>query len=270
MCALSPPVFANLGWPSEQYHHQLQQQEDYYYYSHRETADHDRQYLVTQPQIQLAHCASFSANAGDDAVAKKLYHNASERDRRKKINGLYSALRSILPDADQTKRLSIPATISLVVKYLPELQQQMKRLEEKKEELLSKISTQHDDLINIIHQRKQKQVVVGSNLFSVSVSRLTEREILIHISTYKTNYCPLLLSEILLHLQEDHSLLLLLSASSFESSGKRVFYSLHLQVERAYELADCEVINEKLKSLYEKREEGTLFPSNLNLDVKIN
>ncbi|KAJ4723541.1 Transcription factor ORG2-like [Melia azedarach] len=266
MCALSPPVFANLGWPSEQYHHQLQQQEDYYYYSHRETADHDRQYLITQSEKQLDHCASFSANTGDGSVAKKLYHNASERDRRKKMNGLYSALRSMLPEADQTKKLSIPATVSRMVKYLPELQQQVKRLKEKKEELLTKIPTQHDDFINI-HQRKQKQVVVGSNLFSVSASKLTEKEILIHISTYKTNYCPLLLSEILLHLQENHSLLLL-SASSFESSGGRVFYSLLLQVERACGL-DCEIISEKLKSLYEKREEE-LFPSNFNLDVKIN
>lgn len=34
-------------------------------------------------------------------MAKRLYHNASERDRRKKINTLYSTLRSLLPKADQ-------------------------------------------------------------------------------------------------------------------------------------------------------------------------
>ncbi|KAJ4723539.1 Transcription factor ORG2-like [Melia azedarach] len=273
MCALTRPIFVNFGWPSKEYpityhHHQLQEEEEDYY-SCREPIDQDQQYLISQPEIQLDRSASFSANIGYDAVAKKLYHNATERDRRKKMNDLYSALRSLLPDADQTKKLSIPATVSRVVKYLPELQQQVKRLEEKKKELLSKISTQHDDLINIVHQQKQKQVVVGSNLFSVSASKLTEREILIHISTYNTNNCPLL-SEILLHLQDQDPSLLLLSASSFESvSGGRVFYSLHLQVERAYGL-DCEAISEKLKSLYEKREEGTLFSSNFNLDVKIN
>ncbi|KAJ4723542.1 Transcription factor ORG2 [Melia azedarach] len=270
MCTLTPPAFANLGWPSEQYpvtNHRHQQQQEDYYDSYRETnTDRDHQYLTTQPQIQLDRSASFCANTGDAAVAKKLYHNASERDRRKKMNGLYSALRSLLPDANQTKKLSIPATVSRVVKYIPELQQQVKRLDEKKEELLTKISTQHDDLINI-HQRKQKQVVDGSNLFSVSASTLTEREILIHISTYNTNNCPLL-SEVLLHLQDQDPSLLLLSASSFESSGGRVFYSLHLQVERAYGL-DCDVITIKLKSLYEKREEE-LFSSNSNFDLKIN
>ena len=35
-------------------------------------------------------------------VAKKLNHNASERDRRKKINNLYSTLRDLLPATDYT------------------------------------------------------------------------------------------------------------------------------------------------------------------------
>ncbi|OMO81682.1 hypothetical protein CCACVL1_12298, partial [Corchorus capsularis] len=35
-------------------------------------------------------------------MVKKLNHNASERDRRKKINNLYSSLRSLLPAAAQT------------------------------------------------------------------------------------------------------------------------------------------------------------------------
>lgn len=37
----------------------------------------------------------------DPTVMKKLTHNAKERDRRKKINGLDSSLRSLLPAADQ-------------------------------------------------------------------------------------------------------------------------------------------------------------------------
>lgn len=38
---------------------------------------------------------------GDPKIIKKLSHNASERDRRKKINCLYSSLRSLLPASDQ-------------------------------------------------------------------------------------------------------------------------------------------------------------------------
>uniref|UniRef100_M1CXD3 BHLH domain-containing protein n=1 Tax=Solanum tuberosum TaxID=4113 RepID=M1CXD3_SOLTU len=45
-------------------------------------------------------------NGGDhhqsDQTVKKLNHNASERDRRKNINGLYSSLRSLLPPSDHT------------------------------------------------------------------------------------------------------------------------------------------------------------------------
>lgn len=45
-------------------------------------------------------------NGGDhhqpDQTVKKLNHNASERDRRKKINSLYSSLRSLLPPSDHT------------------------------------------------------------------------------------------------------------------------------------------------------------------------
>jgi len=33
-------------------------------------------------------------------MVKKLNHNASERDRRKKINSLYSSLRSLFPASD--------------------------------------------------------------------------------------------------------------------------------------------------------------------------
>lgn len=44
----------------------------------------------------------FAAKNGEVTMVKKLNHNASERDRRKKINSLYSTLRSLLPSADQT------------------------------------------------------------------------------------------------------------------------------------------------------------------------
>lgn len=42
---------------------------------------------------------------GEEKAVKKLNHNASERDRRKRINDLYSSLRSLLPQSDQTVRI---------------------------------------------------------------------------------------------------------------------------------------------------------------------
>ncbi|KAK1574792.1 hypothetical protein Q3G72_000017 [Acer saccharum] len=206
---------------------------------------------TNKPQVQLDRSASFNTHSsGDPTTVKKFYHNASERDRRKKINTLYSSLRSLLPANDQTKKLSIPGTISHVLKYIPELQQQVESLIQKKEEVLSRISSSRQEGEDvIIHQEKQRKSLVGSSLFSISARRLSDSEVVIQISAYKLRQNPL--SEILFNLEEDG--LLLINASSFETSAGRVFYNLHLQVERTY-LLECEVLSEKLLSSYEKND----------------
>jgi hypothetical protein len=117
------------------------------------------------------------------------------------------------------KTLSIPATVSGVVKYIPELQQQVEGLIQKKEELLSRISRQEAQT----HQENSRQLPARSSSSAVSASWLNDREVMIQISTYTSP-----LSEILLTLEEDG--FLLLNASSFESFGEKVFYNLHLQV----------------------------------------
>ncbi|WMV52727.1 hypothetical protein MTR67_046112 [Solanum verrucosum] len=57
-------------------------------------------------------------NGGDhhqsDQTVKKLNHNASERDRRKNINGLYSSLRSLLPPSDHTVEGSMVADVDML------------------------------------------------------------------------------------------------------------------------------------------------------------
>ena len=63
-------------------------------------ADHEVDFDISPP-ISLA-------GSGDLTVVKKLNHNASERDRRKKINSLYSSLRSMLPLADQSVLFFLP------------------------------------------------------------------------------------------------------------------------------------------------------------------
>jgi 5,10-methylenetetrahydrofolate reductase len=121
------------------------------------------------------------------------------------------------------KKLSIPYTVSRVLVYIPKLQQQVERLIQRKEELLSKLSRQADDLT---HQENQRKGTMYSSLSSVSASQLSDKEVVVHISTYKNHKSPL--SEILLTLEEDG--LVLKNSSSFESFGDRVFYNLHLQV----------------------------------------
>lgn len=122
------------------------------------------------------------------------------------------------------KKLSFPATVSRVVKFIPELRQQVEGLIQKKEELLSSISRLEEQ----IHlQEYQRHMSSRSSLSAVSTNWLNDSEVTIQISTYKVQKSPL--AEILLSLEEDG--FLLLNASSFESFGSgRVFYNLHLQV----------------------------------------
>lgn len=56
----------------------------------------------SMPQIALSESTNFGSPGDDATVVKKLNHNASERDRRKRINSLYSSLFSLLPASDQT------------------------------------------------------------------------------------------------------------------------------------------------------------------------
>ncbi|PQP95658.1 hypothetical protein Pyn_22371 [Prunus yedoensis var. nudiflora] len=168
------------------------------------------------------------SSGGDLTVVKKLNHNASVRDRRKKINTLYSTLRSLLPASDQMKKLSNPAAISRAVKCIPELQQQVKGLIQKKEELLSRLrrlQRQGDPMYN---EKKSRSTALSSlSASAIAVSWLNDREVVLQISSYVVQKSPL--SQIVVDLEDDG--LLLLNASSFESFEGRLFYSLHLQVQ---------------------------------------
>ncbi|KAL6211424.1 hypothetical protein ACLB2K_016650 [Fragaria x ananassa] len=241
MLALSPPLFSTIGWPLED--HSISQDHNNYY-----SAESSLLHFPTtlQPQFdQLDHSTPSTAVSGESNISsmvKKLNHNASERDRRKKINNLYSSLRSLVP-ADHAKRLSIPATVSRVLKYIPELQQQVEGLIQKRDELLSKMSKQENV---ILQEEKQLQSTArrsGSSLSAVSTSRLSDTEVAIQISTVKSTHN--IISRILQSLEEDG--LEILNASTFESSGGRVFYNLQLQVDMFYRL-ECENLSQKLMS----------------------
>lgn len=48
----------------------------------------------------------------DPKMVKKLNHNASERNRRQKMNDLYSSLGSLLPEADRTVTIRSFSSVS--------------------------------------------------------------------------------------------------------------------------------------------------------------
>lgn len=248
MLALSPPLFSTNGWC-------LRNDQNGDPPETLESVIDFSTYHQTQVELDTARPPT-AVIGGDSKVSyKKLFHNASERDRRKKINDLYSTLRSLIPGADEMKKLSIPATVSLVVKYIPELKEQVMGLIQKKEELLSRNNiSNHDQEMN----KQPIKSVSWSSLSSVSASRLDDRELVIQISTYNTAHKNAL-SEILVNLEEDG--FVLINASSFESFEGRLFYNLHLhQVVERTERLECESLSEKLISLYDKREAQALLP----------
>ncbi|XVE60008.1 hypothetical protein DITRI_Ditri05aG0092100 [Diplodiscus trichospermus] len=189
--------------------------------------------------------ASFTQTSFDTFTVKKLNHNASERERRKRVNSLYSSLRSLLPVADQMKKLSFPATVSQALKYIPELQQQVERLVQKREKLLSRIS-QEDGLKGSQEQQKISRSGRSLSTAAVSISRPSDSEIAIHISILQKVHKTHQLSEILDFLEQEG--FLLQNATSFESFGGMILYNIHLQVETTCKL-ESDALSEKLLAL---------------------
>ncbi|CAH8363369.1 unnamed protein product [Eruca vesicaria subsp. sativa] len=220
MCALVPPSFPNFVWP-------LTGEYESYYGAGDNLINgtifdfpEPETFGVVHQQNNLGVSVSSEGTGIDNnpVVTKKLNHNASERDRRKKINSLFSSLRSCLPASDHSKKLSIPKTVSRSLKYIPELREEVKKLMQKKEELLVRVSGQRDI--------EQQPKVVARYVSTVSATRLGDHEMMVQISSSKSHNFSI--SNVLSGLEEDG--FVLLDVSSPRSHGERVFYTLHLQV----------------------------------------
>ncbi|KAF2567929.1 hypothetical protein F2Q68_00023771, partial [Brassica cretica] len=138
MCALVPPLFPHFDWPCG---------DQSFYYVNDDLTNTFLDFPL--PDLEVAHRNVSSERHGilevkNQVVMKKLNHNASERERRKKINTMFSSLRSCLPASDQSKKLSVSATVSHALNYIPELQEQVKQLIKKKDDLSFQISGQKD------------------------------------------------------------------------------------------------------------------------------
>lgn len=75
-------------------------------------------------------------NSGS-AHTKRIVHNAMERRRRNKMKVLYSELRSLLPNQDTERRLSIPGIVGQVLRYIPELRNKIEERRSQRDELLA-------------------------------------------------------------------------------------------------------------------------------------
>ncbi|XP_022153926.1 transcription factor bHLH101-like isoform X1 [Momordica charantia] len=253
MLAVSSPLFSPHQWPLEDpislnHHHNS-------LFPPIEASDsfHLHQFAppppLQPPPFELDHYpSSTTPSPGGSAtvskMAKKLSHNASERDRRKKINSLYSSLRALLPSADQMKKLSNPATISRILSYIPELQQQVEGLMRKKEELMGAMTGQE---VEGGEERKAKKCAASSSSSVISASRVSQQEMAVQISTDINDGHRNSLSEILVWLEEEG--LSLLNASSFETFDGKVFHNLHVQMESSCRM-EPEMLSNKLLGMF--------------------
>ncbi|KAF3581448.1 hypothetical protein DY000_02032431 [Brassica cretica] len=87
--------------------------------------------------------------------------------------------------------------INRSLKYIPELQEEVKKLIQKKEELLVRVSGQRD----IEHHVKQQPKVVVCYVSTVSVTRLGDNEVMVQISSSKIH--SFWISNVLSGLEED-------------------------------------------------------------------
>lgn len=258
MLALSPPLFSTTyGWPLEDLIAQNLQQ-DYCneansYNSLLDFPSFDQIHQDFVPKNSISSAGALNGGTVDDLmmVAKKLNHNASERDRRKRVNDLYAFLRSLLPmSTDPKKKVSIPGTVSRALKYIPELQKEVETLLLKKEKLRScssSTATTMQELLGIKKQSAKNATIKTKSLVVSSVSVLGEKEAVIqlisstdHISKNKQVG---LFSKVLEYLEQEEDGLVLLNATSFKCSGEgTLLNTLHLQVQ-----GDNKIQAEKLK-----------------------
>ncbi|GKA82785.1 achaete-scute transcription factor-related protein [Tanacetum coccineum] len=256
MLALPPTLFSTTyGWPLED---NIAQQdcndvsiniEANSYISLLDFPSYDQSQHDCAPESCYSGGA-IHGNIGDpNKVSKKLNHNASERDRRKRVNDLYAYLRSLLRmSADQKKKVSIPGTVSRALKYIPELRKEVETLLRKKENL----SSYSTSTIIGIERQSTKDAMINTNSSVVSsVSVLSDKEVVIQLiyssDRMSNNKETASLSRVLEYLESEENGFVLLNLTTFKCPGEEtLLHTLHLQVQGDNYKVEAEILKEKL------------------------
>lgn len=187
---------------------------------------------MNSDQLQQPNDEESAPNSG--AYTKKAVHNAMERDRRNKLKVLYSELRLLLPNPNTKRKLSIPNTVCRVLRYIPELRNEIEELCGQRDELLdatrriskspavtSKSCTRaadHHELMNDFTHCPPADLPINVSINSA----LGSSELIITIYARRAEF---LFSTLLLVLEKEG--LDVLSASTFLSQ-QQVCHNLHL------------------------------------------
>ncbi|KAG2594240.1 protein IRON-RELATED TRANSCRIPTION FACTOR 2-like isoform X1 [Panicum virgatum] len=202
--------------------------------------DDDDIHDLSAPTGNPTSSGGYGSGGGSGGSHRKHSHNAYERDRRKQLNELYSSLRSLLPDADHTKKLSIPTTVSRVLKYIPELQKQVDNLERRKKELTN--ANCKPGVLNT------SQIVTPI----VSATCLNDTEIMVQVSLHSNVAATSLPLSKCIKVMENEGLHLI-SSSTYSTFDNRTFYSLHVQRSQRTMKEECPAFCDELERIIKKK-----------------
>ncbi|KAL6900949.1 hypothetical protein ACP4OV_005625 [Aristida adscensionis] len=181
------------------------------------------------------------SGGGGGGGHRKLSHNAYERGRRKQVNELYSSLRSLLPDADHTKKLSIPTTVSRVLKYIPELQKQVESLERRKKEL-----AEANCKPGVMTNTSESVAPV------VSATCIDDTDIVVQVSLSRNVAATTLPLSKCIQVLENEGLHLI-SSSTHSILEDRTFYSLQFQKSERTMNKECPAFCDELERILRKK-----------------
>ncbi|KAK4487528.1 hypothetical protein RD792_005827 [Penstemon davidsonii] len=171
-------------------------------------------------------------------VKKKLDHNAKERIRRMKLNASYLALRALLPDSRRSKkRWSAPSIVDKVLKYIPEVENEIQELESKKQNINVQLA------IAAAAKNKNKKKINDDNdqnidqYPTISVNEINKGQVIVQICMSRDNYhmqgggILLAFTSLLQRVEDDpQALFCIKSVSSVYVCETRTCYHLHIQV----------------------------------------
>ncbi|KAG8368790.1 hypothetical protein BUALT_Bualt15G0083400 [Buddleja alternifolia] len=181
--------------------------------------------------LLMAQSVEEEEEEGTSSIAKKLDHNAKERIRRMKINASYLALRVLLPDSRRyKKRLGAPAVLDRVLKYIPEMENEVKELRSKRENVQSAAAAKNKKKI-IIDNSSQYQ----NDHLTVSVNKVNDEEAIVQMCMAKEDHDDQDQDRIsaftnLLQSVEDDEGICIKTASTNYVCDTRICYHLHIQV----------------------------------------
>ncbi|KAL3538546.1 hypothetical protein ACH5RR_001912 [Cinchona calisaya] len=178
-------------------------------------------------KLQQVEKVAVDQSGGEGSATKKLEHNARERIRRLRLNASYLALRALLPDSRRSKkRWSAPAIVDKVIKYIPEMENEIQKLKKVKDDMQS--ANKNKQPLN--HEGNLEPWI---NDLTVSVNELQSGEAIVQICMGRdkdeafSKFLDILESEIFL----------IKSVSTLSICKNRVCYQLHIQSMRERKMA---------------------------------